>query len=400
MRRPPSGSPRRGARPPAPRDLKMRDVRETQRSCASSKPALLLAGLAAGVGGCARPPKAPSMACRPSASSSTRPTSSISNGSIRTRRRAAASSTIGTAARTSFDSFNSFILKGDAAQGLELPVRLADGARATTSPMPSTASSPTRPRWRPTAARSRSGCGPRPSSPTARALTADDVVFTLQHPQGEGPSALSRAAQGRDARPRRSIAHTVRYTFTGTADARPAAGGGRPADPVQGLLRHARVRSDHARAAAGLRPLQDRRLQAGRVRQLQAPRRLLGQGPARQPRPLQLRRAALRVLSRPHGRARELQGRRLRSARGVHRARLGHGLRHPRRQGRPAASSSRCPTRAPPARRASSSTRAGPSSPTCACARRSTTPSTSSGPTRTSSTASTRAPRASSRTRT
>ena len=35
-------------------------------------------------------------------------------------------------------------------------------------------------------------------------------------------------------------------------------------------------------------------------------------------------------------RAREPQGRRLRSARGVHLARLGHGLRHRRRQGRPA----------------------------------------------------------------
>ena len=34
--------------------------------------------------------------------------------------------------------------------------------------MPYTASSPTRPRLRPTAARSRSACGPRPSSPTAR----------------------------------------------------------------------------------------------------------------------------------------------------------------------------------------------------------------------------------------
>ena len=109
------------------------------------------------------------------------------------------------------------------------------------------------------------------------------------------------------------------------------------ADPVEGLLRHARVRSDHARAAAGLRPLSARGLQAGRVRQLQAPRGLLGQGPARQPRPLQLRRAALRVLSRPHGGARELQGRRLRPARGVHRAGLGHGLRHPCRQGGPTA---------------------------------------------------------------
>ena len=35
----------------------------------------------------------------------------------------------------------------------------------------------------------------------------------LQHPQGEGPPALSRAAQGRDARPRRSTRYTVRYTL-------------------------------------------------------------------------------------------------------------------------------------------------------------------------------------------
>ncbi len=32
-------------------------------------------------------------------------------------------STIGTAARTTFDSFNAFILKGDAAQGLDYVVR-------------------------------------------------------------------------------------------------------------------------------------------------------------------------------------------------------------------------------------------------------------------------------------
>ncbi len=38
-------------------------------------------------------------------------------------------STIGTSARTSFDSFNAFILKGDPAQGLEIRVRCADGAR-------------------------------------------------------------------------------------------------------------------------------------------------------------------------------------------------------------------------------------------------------------------------------
>ena len=228
-------------------------------------------------------------------------------------------------------------------------------------------------------------------------LTADDVVFSFDTLKAKGhplyPRAAARHHQGRGARrPYRALQlHRHR-------DARPAAGGGGPADPVQGLLRHARVRSDHARSAAGLGPLQDRELQARRVRQLQAPRRLLGQGPAREPRPLQLRRAALRVLSRPHRRTAGAAGRRVRPARGIHRAATGPPATTspPSRTG--GCSCSRYPTRARPARRAFSSTRAVPSSPTFACARRSTTPSTSSGPTRTSSTISTPAPRASSRT--
>ena len=64
-------------------------------------------------------------ACRPSATSSIRPTSSISTTSIRTRRKAALFSQIGPARQynqnfLTFNSLNSFILKGDAAHGMEL----------------------------------------------------------------------------------------------------------------------------------------------------------------------------------------------------------------------------------------------------------------------------------------
>ena len=55
----------------------------------------------------------------------------------------------------------------------------------------------------------------------------------------------------------------------------------------------------------------------------------------REPRPLQLRRAALRVLPRPHRRARESVQRHVRPARGIHVAARGHRLRRAARQGRP-----------------------------------------------------------------
>ena len=90
----------------------------------------------------------------------------------------------------------------------------------------------------------------------------------LRYPEGEGPSALS--VQLRDMTKAEALdARTVRYSLHRHADARSAAGRGcQLADPVEGLLRHARVRPDHARSAAGLGPLPARRFQAGRVRQL------------------------------------------------------------------------------------------------------------------------------------
>ena len=104
-------------------------------------------------------------------------------------------SMIGPAGRTTFDSFNGFILKGDAAQGLDtlfdsLMVRAPDEPDAVYGLVAKA------PRSHPTASRSPSNSGPRPSSPTARPVTADDVVFSLHDAEREGASAVSRCRCG------------------------------------------------------------------------------------------------------------------------------------------------------------------------------------------------------------
>ena len=222
-------------------------------------------------------------------------------------------------------------------------------------------------------------------------LTADDVVFSFDTSKEKGKPefsasrcAMSTKAEALDA------AHRALH-LQGRPDTRSAARRGRAADPVEGLLHHAPLRADVARSAARLRALRDRRLQGRHLRHLQAPARLLGQGPARQPRPLQLRRAALRVLTATaRSELEEPQGRRRSTC----------ARSSPRSTGRPATTSpavkdgrliraARCPTSAPPARRAFSSTRGASSSRTSACARRSISHSISSGRTRTCSSVST-----------
>ena len=79
---------------------------------------------------------------------------------------------------------------------------------------------------------------------------------------------------------------------------------GDTADPLEGLLYGASVRADVAGPPLGSGPYKIGYLQARHIRQLQATRRLLGQGSAGERGPLQFRRVALRVLSRPHARAR------------------------------------------------------------------------------------------------
>ena len=303
---------------------------------------------------------------------------------------------IGTAALTSFDSFNSFILKGDAAQGLgylfdSLMTRALDEPDAVYGLVAHSA------RVAPDRSSVTFRLRPEAKFADGSALTADDVVFTFDILKEKGHPAYR--VQLKDVTKAEALdPHTVRFTFTGHGDARSAAGGGEPADPVQGLLRHARVRPDNARPAAGLRPLRDRRLQAGRLSSATGAARTIG------PRTCPSTAAASTSTScatntiataRPSSRA-------SRPAPTIC-ARSSPRATGPRPTTSPpsrkaACSASRCPTTAPPVRKASSSIRAGRSSPTRACARRSTMPSTTSGPTRTSSTGSTRAPRASSRT--
>ena len=123
-------------------------------------------------------------------------------------------STIGTSARTSFDSFNAFILKGDPAQGLEyvfdaLMVRAYDEPDAVYGLVAQSAEvAPDR------------GSVTFRLRPEARfadgtPLTADDVVFTFDTLKAKG-HPLYRV-QLRDITKAEALdAQTVRYSFTGT----------------------------------------------------------------------------------------------------------------------------------------------------------------------------------------
>ena len=246
---------------------------------------------------------------------------------------------------------------------------------------------------------SRFGCARRPNSPMARALTAEDVVFTFKTLKEKGHPLISHAAdgreQGRGARPADRALHVQRQP-----DPRPAAG---------------------RRRACPCCPRPTTRTREFEQTTLEPP---LGSGPYKigdfkqgafvtyrrrddyWAKDLPVNRGRFNFdevryeyYPRPHGRAREPQGRRLRPARGVHRARLGDRLRHSRGQGRPADPALTLPDENPSGaqgfflntRRAKVRRRAR------AQGARST-PSTTSGPTRTCSTGSTRARRATSKT--
>ena len=123
-------------------------------------------------------------------------------------------STIGTAARTSFDSFNTFILKGDPAQGLEY---VFDSLMARAYDEPDAVYGLVAQSTEVAADRSSVTFRLRPEARFAdgSALTADDVVFTFDVLKEKG-HPLYRV-QLRDITKAVALdAHTVRYTFTGT----------------------------------------------------------------------------------------------------------------------------------------------------------------------------------------
>ena len=133
----------------------------------------------------------------------------------------------------------------------------------------------------------------------------------------------------------------------------------------------------------GSGPYKVGRLEAGRFIELGAGGRLLGRRPTGDDRAEQFRADPLRVFPRSSGGVRGLQERHLHLPRGVHRPRLGDGLRFPRlpRGSCPQRGRARCAD--PPARRAGGSILAAKPSRIAGSARRSACVSTSPGRTRT-----------------
>ena len=122
--------------------------------------------------------------------------------------------TIGTVARTSFDSFNNFILKGDPAQGLEY---LYDSLMARALDEPDAAYGLVAHSAEVAPDRSSVIFRLRPEAKFAdgSALTADDVVFTLNTIKEKGHPIYR--VQLRDVEKAEAIDPlSVRYTFTGS----------------------------------------------------------------------------------------------------------------------------------------------------------------------------------------
>ena len=156
-----------------------------------------------------------------------------------------------------FNSLNSYIFRGDAALGMELTFATPDEARAATSPTRCTALRRARCGFRADGLTYRFLMRPEAKFHDGSRMTAHDVAWSLNTPQGEGPPDHHPAHARRDGRRgdrRRDRGRALR------AEPRPrrAAVRGGAADLLARLLFKAPVRRDHARAAARLRRLQGR----------------------------------------------------------------------------------------------------------------------------------------------
>ena len=189
-------------------------------------------------------------------------------------------------------------------------------------------------------------------------LTADDVVFSFDTLKSKGHpiyhQTLQDVVKAEALDPADGPLHIHRRSR-----ARPAAHRRRAADLLQGLLRDARLRRDHARAAARLGALSGRQDRARAHHRLPAQPRLLGEGSAGQSRALELRQDPLRIFPRPHRR----RWRRSRPAPTISARssppKSGRPNTISRRSGRDGSRRRCCPTRRRPARKASSSIRGG-----------------------------------------
>ena len=192
-------------------------------------------------------------------------------------------SLIGTVARDTFDSFNGYILKGDPAQGVELMfdtlmARATDepdaiyGLVAKSADVADDGKSVTF-RLRPEATL----CRWHARSPPRMSATVSGCCRRRAMSASGSPSATSKAARcwGRTRCATASRATSTRDLPLTVAQL-----------PIFSKAYYAKVglHQVDARAAAGLRPLHGEGLQAGRVCGLCAAPRLLGQGPAGEPR--------------------------------------------------------------------------------------------------------------------
>ena len=145
---------------------------------------------------------------------------------------------IGSAGRTTFDSFNNFLIKGDAAQGLEylfdsLMARALDEPDAVYGLVAATAD--VAPDGHSVVFKLR----PEAKFADGTPVTAEDVVFSfIAHAEGEGAAELhAAAARCRESRGHRSPDGALRVQ--GRSDPRSAARRRRAAHPVEGVLRGA-----------------------------------------------------------------------------------------------------------------------------------------------------------------
>ena len=203
-------------------------------------------------------------------------------------------------------------------------------------------------------------------------MTAHDVKFTIDLFLEQGITEFRNVIDGWFESVEVIDDHTIRFEFTEEASKRDRMG-------IAGLWNPfskdwfertgARIDESTDEPFMGTGPYVGGRRRHRPLGRLREEPRLVGGGSADQPRPLQLRRGALRVLRRRLGRARGLQGGRVHVPPGEHLAPVGDRLRLPGRARGGTSCSRRSPTARPRPRRASCSTCAASRGRTRACAR-------------------------------
>ena len=179
-------------------------------------------------------------------------------------------------------------------------------------------------------------------------VTAADVLFSFEVLRDKGRPNY-RTYYKKVVKTEVLSDHMIRFVFADAED--------RELPLILGLMpmlpRHAmsadNIRPDHPHAHRRLRPLPHRLRRSGPRHHLRAQPGLLGARPARQPRPLQLRRDPLRILPRGHDPVRSLQDRQHRPPQRGRSGHMGQGLQFPGRHATDASRARKCRSRFPPA---------------------------------------------------